>query len=263
MNNFSKSIFTHFLLFFKKIFQIEIRRINSKDSIKIVEASPFDLETIAISSNYSMQSEERIWSIIQSTKYIIANGIKGSFVECGVYKGGTAIAIARTLFSLGVVDREIWLFDTFQGMTTPGEFDAHSGSLTLASKLLASTPTGDGQNIWAIASLESVREVLREVNYPFELFKFISGDVMTTLTKNIPLEIALLRLDTDWYESTKFELQKLEPKVTDRGVIIVDDYGHWSGAKKAVDEYFTEINISPLMNYLDYTGRCWIKCSSS
>jgi len=233
--------------------------VNSKRLIQIVEATPYDLETISISSKFSMQSQERIWSIIQSTKYIVENGIKGSFVECGVYKGGSAIAIARTLASMGVTDRLIWLFDTYEGMTSPSNFDSHSGSLILASELLAATPFGDGQNIWAGASLNSVQEALRRVNYPFTQFKFMPGDVLETLTGDVPAEIAFLRLDTDWYESTKFELQQLEPRVVNHGVIIIDDYGHWSGAKKAVDEYLEEENISPMLHYLDYTGRCWIK----
>lgn len=241
-------------------FSIEIRRVNSKKLIQIVEATPYDLETISICSEFSMQSQERIWSVIQSTKYIVDNDIKGSFVECGVYKGGTAIAIARTLASMGVKDRQIWLFDTYQGMTNPTDFDRHSGSQIPAAQLLSATPIRDGENIWASASLNSVQEAVQKIDYPYSLFKFVVGDVLETLTENIPSEIAFLRLDTDWYESTKFELQKLEPLVAHLGVIIIDDYGHWSGAKKAVDEYLTGRNLSPLMHYLDYTGRSWVKC---
>ena len=248
-----------FLRVLRSKFSIEIRRVNSKRLIQIVEATPYDLETISISSKFSMQSQERIWSIIQSTKYIVANDIKGSFVECGVYKGGTAIAIARTLASMGVNDRQIWLFDTYQGMTNPTDLDSHSGSKTLAAELLSATPKGDGENIWASASLNSVQQAVKEVDYPFSLFEFVVGDVLETLTKNIPSEIAFLRLDTDWYESTKFELQKLEPTVVNQGVIIIDDYGHWSGAQQAVEEYLSEKNLAALLNYLDYTGRMWIE----
>ena len=232
-----KYFVSSFLRILRSKFSIEIRRVNSKKMIQIVEATPYDLETISISSKFSMQSQERIWSIIQSTKYIVDNDIKGSFVECGVYKGGTAIAIARTLASMGVKDRQIWLFDTYQGMTNPTDFDSHSGSQTLAADLLLATPIGDGENIWASASLKSVQEAVRSVEYPFSLFEFVVGDVLETLIRNIPSEIAYLRLDTDWYESTKFELQRLYPRVVDQGVITIDDYGHWNGAKKAVDEY--------------------------
>lgn len=160
---------------------------------------------------------------------------------------------------MGTQDREIWLFDTYDGMTSPTSIDRHSGSFTLASEMLASTPKATGENIWASASLESVQESLRNTNYPFDLFRFVVGDVMETLSNQRPTEIALLRLDTDWYESTKFELQKLEPLVSRLGVVIVDDYGHWSGAKIAVDEYLSENLLNPLVHYIDYTGRSWIK----
>ena len=145
-------------------------------------------------------------------------------------------------------------------MTRPTDFDSHSGSQTPAADLLSATPKGDGENIWASASLNSVQSALKQVDYPFSLFEFVVGDVLETLTGSIPSKIAFLRLDTDWYESTKFELQKLEPLVARLGVIIIDDYGHWSGAKKAVDEYLSKNNLSPMLNYLDYTGRTWIKC---
>lgn len=240
-------------------FGIQVTRMNPDRLIQIVEATPYDLETIRIASKFSMQSQERIWSVIQATKYLIANNIPGSFVECGVYKGGSAIAIARTLASLNVSDREIWLFDTFEGMTSPTSFDSHSGSTTLAADLLADTPKANGENIWASASLESVQMNCRKLDYPFSNFKFIVGDVANTLMQDLPLGIALLRLDTDWYESTRFELQKLEPLVSSHGVVIIDDYGHWSGAKMAVDEYFLETRITPFVNYIDYTGRSWIK----
>ena len=92
-------------------------------------------------------------------------------------------------------------------------------------------------------------------------FKFIKGDVCETLktNKNIPAEISVLRLDTDWYESTKAELEILYPRLSDRGVLIIDDYGHWEGAKKAVDEYFSSQEYKPLFNVIDRTGRSAIK----
>ena len=71
---------------------------------------------------------------------------------------------------------------------------------------------------------------------------FIKGDVLKTLSKeeNLPQQIALLRLDTDWYESTKFEMNVLYPRIIKDGVLLIDDYTDWQGCKKAVDEYFYE-----------------------
>jgi hypothetical protein len=85
------------------------------------------------------------------------------------------------------------------------------------------------------------------------------GKVEDTIPADIPEKIALLRLDTDWYESTKHELIHLFPRLQKGGVLIIDDYGFWKGARKAVDEYFAENNIQILLNRIDDTGRMAIK----
>ena len=92
-----------------------------------------------------------------------------------------------------------------------------------------------------------------------ENIKYIEGKVEQTLSDNNPGKIALLRLDTDWYESTKIELEVLYPLLVIGGVLIIDDYGLFHGAKKAVDEYFHSINEEPLMHRIDYSGRMIIK----
>ena len=86
-----------------------------------------------------------------------------------------------------------------------------------------------------------------------DIFK---GDVLSTLAvpDNLPLKIAVLRLDTDWYESTRMELETLYPRLSVDGVIMIDDYGHWTGARRAVDEYFAR-GQRPLLQYTDATGR--------
>ena len=76
-----------------------------------------------------------------------------------------------------------------------------------------------------------------------------------TIPKKAPQMISLLRLDTDWYESTRHELIHLFPRIAPFGVIIIDDYGHWQGVREAVDEYIRENNIKILLNRVDYTGR--------
>ncbi len=109
--------------------------------------------------------------------------------------------------------------------------------------------------------MENVKNNCEKSNLDIKSFHFIKGDVCETLkdTKNIPKEIAILRLDTDWYESTKVELEVLYPKLSHKGVLIIDDYGHWEGARKAVDEYFSSASYKPLFNVTDYTGRSAIK----
>lgn len=248
-----------FLKYLRLCFKVDLVQIGSKRPIQIVEATPFDLQTLEIASKISMQSYERMWALISATKYVVKNNIPGHFVECGVYKGGSAVIIARTLISMNVTNRKIYLYDTFEGMTNPIAFDKKQGTETQASQILAETPKGNGENVWAISSMDSVVKVLQQLNYSFNNFQLIKGDVLETLNQTTPESIALLRLDTDWYESTKKEMEVLYPLVKPGGVVIVDDYGHWSGSRKAIDEFLGNKELQPLMNYIDYAGRLWIK----
>lgn len=95
--------------------------------------------------------------------------------------------------------------------------------------------------------------------YPSEHIHFIKGKAEDTIPRHAPRQIALLRLDTDWYESTKHELEHLFHRLSPGGVIIIDDYGFWKGARKAVNEYFLDNNIAILLTRMDETGRMAIK----
>lgn len=101
---------------------------------------------------------------------------------------------------------------------------------------------------------------MADTGYPIERVRFVEGRVEDTLPVRVPDRISLLRLDTDWYESTRCELEHLFPKLVPGGVLIVDDYGHWEGCRRAVEEYFDENNIPMLLNRIDYTGRIGIFC---
>ena len=173
--------------------------------------------------------------------YINNNGIKGDVVEAGVHMGGSI-----GLLSLAISDDEervFWCFDTFAGMPEPGEKDPSDAINRF--KLLSK---GDGYSAWCDTSLDNVRKNLISLNAPISKFKFVEGKVEDTLIKNenLPSTIAILRLDTDWYESTKIELEKLLPRVVQGGIGIIDDYGKWSGSREAVDEYFAD-RKSPFM----------------
>ena len=166
------------------------------------------------------------------------------------------MAMALTLLRLGVEDRELYLFDTFEGMTDPGTEDLmHTGQT--AEELLADDVAG--AHYRAAASLDDVREAMRSVEYPDERIQYVQGPVEDTLPDAAPAEIALLRLDTDWYASTKHELVHLYPRLLPGGVLIVDDYAYWLGARKAVDEFLTENDLPILLNRIDYTARIAIK----
>ena len=207
---------------------------------------------------YTMTDERRVNALIEAIRYIVANNIEGAMVECGVWKGGSAMAMALTLRSLGYDDRELFLYDTYSGMSDPSETDISVFGENAKTKY-SKTASNRGGSDWCLSPLDEVKENLYGTGYNKEKIHFIAGKVEETIPGHIPEKIALLRLDTDWYESTKHELMHLFPLLQPHGVLIVDDYGHWAGAKKAVDEYFSENNTRILLNRIDRAGRIGIK----
>lgn len=208
--------------------------------------------------NYTMTSNERIFALIEATKYVIKNNIEGNIVECGVWRGGSMMTVIKTLQNLHHQEKSLYLYDTYDGMSAPTDADESKdghGAITLLKKKKKTKE----DTLWAYATLEDVQCNIYSLNYPQEKIAFIKGKVEDTIPQQMPEKISLLRLDTDWYESTKHELNHLFPLLAQGGVIIIDDYGHWKGAKKAVDEYFEENNIQILLNRIDYTGRIGIK----
>lgn len=237
---------------------LEMRSLGGQNKVA-VEATDVDLSIMSSCRPYTMTSDERLWALIQAVRYVNLNRIPGVLVECGVWRGGSAMAMALTSMSTGDIDRQIWLYDTFKGMTSPTDSDVELHTGRSASELLKGTPPTPGNNVWAIASLEDVKTNLASTNYPTSRIKYKVGDVAKTLLQDLPSEVAVLRLDTDWFESTRFELQRLYPNLVRGGVIIVDDYGHWGGARRAVDLYLSEIGSRPLIHRIDYSGRLWVK----
>ena len=203
---------------------------------------------------WTKTSPERIYALIQAVRYVSANGMRGAIVECGVWKGGSMAAVARTLLQMQDVTRDLYLFDTFEGMSEPTAKDVdYTGKQ--ASEVLHEN---SGYQC-ADAPLDQVKEVLYGTGYPKEKIHFVRGKVEDTVPAYSPDSISLLRLDTDWYASTKHELVHLFPRLSRAGVIIIDDYGHWGGSRQACDEYFTQNRIPILLNRIDYTGRIAIK----
>ena len=208
---------------------------------------------------YTMTSVERLYGLIESVRYIINNNIEGDFVECGVWKGGSMMAIAATLQMMGVTNRHLYLYDTFSGMTAPTDEDIDQLNRDAATQLTEDTDNKTKSVVWAYSGLDEVKKNIATINYPAAFIHFIEGDVLKTIPATIPNQIALLRLDTDWYESTKHEMEHLFPKLIAKGVIIIDDYGFWKGSRKAVDEYLSNNNISILLHRMDETGRSAVK----
>jgi len=200
---------------------------------------------------FTMISRERMYANYQAAQYVAQAEIPGDIVECGVWKGGSAMVFALTLLRYDR-SRTIWLYDTFAGMTEPTELDY---TATKDARHLWRLQQRNGYNEWARASLDDVQRNLEGTGYPH--LKFIEGKVEDTIPGEIAESIAVLRLDTDWYESTRHELQHLYPRLAHGGVLLIDDYGEWAGARKAVDEH---LGADMMLSRLDYTGRVGIKC---
>jgi len=183
--------------------------------------------------------------------YCEKNKISGSYVECGVMEGAHPILACNTILQYNLNRRHIYMFDTYEGLTKPGEYDYSTNDpiFHMDNKSVIenweSQKTGENTSKWCYCSLEDVEKNVCQTNYPKDKLHFIKGDVMETLLEeqNLPHAIGVLRLDTDWYESSKFELEKLYHKVLPGGVVILDDYFHWDGQRRATNEFLKENNI--------------------
>lgn len=207
---------------------------------------------------YSMTSHERLVSLIRAVEHLCQQKIEGDFVECGVWKGGSAMAMALALKSLGDVSRKIHLYDTFDGMSEPTVKDESIDGKSAEIQLKTSAKENPN-SVWCYSSLDEVQANMRSTLYPEQNIAFVKGKVEETIPRHIPESIALLRLDTDWYESTKHELEHLFPRLVRGGVLIIDDYGHWKGSRRAVDEYLQQQELSLFLFRIDYTCRMAIK----
>lgn len=208
---------------------------------------------------YTMTSFERMYALFKSVEYIESAHIDGDIVECGVWRGGSMMMVALALLALGNTSRRLYLFDTFEGLPKPDEVEDIDIWGNRAIDGWLPKRTSDQSSYWAEASIDEVRENLLSTGYPPEQVILIKGMVEETIPTNAPKEIALLRLDTDWYISTRHEIQHLFPRLSNNGVLIIDDYGHFKGAKRAIDEYIADNKIPLLLQRIDYSGRLAIK----
>ncbi|WP_203687355.1 TylF/MycF/NovP-related O-methyltransferase [Streptomyces sp. SID14515] len=204
---------------------------------------------------YSMTSPERLNAFILATRYIARHDIPGDIVECGVWRGGSMQACARTLLSVGETERDLYLFDTYEGMTPPTAEDLRRDGRP-AQELLDAQ--GKDRPIWAVASLEDVKAGFEHVPYPKERVHYVQGRVEDTVPAQAPEQISILRLDTDWYASTKHELEHLYSRLVSGGVLLIDDYGYWQGSRQAVDEFLDKTGERLLLLRMD-EGRIAVK----
>jgi O-methyltransferase len=212
------------------------------------------------------QSPESIAQTSRAVRYLVENDIAGDFVECGVFMGASIVCMIRTLQATKMEDghiyrtRDIWLYDTFEGMPEQNpELDVFHDPAQYPLWDQIKRDDGSGGSNWVHGPIDSVKANVNRTGYPQDRLKYVKGMVEQTLPKWAPDRIALLRLDTDYYSSTKHELTHLYQRVVSGGVIIIDDYGAFKGCKQAVDEYIRENGLKVLLSRIDEHVRMWVK----
>jgi hypothetical protein len=203
----------------------------------------------------TLTGRTKLFGLISAARYVVANDVPGDIVECGVWRGGSMQAAALALAAAGDTSRHLHLFDTFEGMTEPTDKDVRHDGRTAAELLATSERTSKA---WAVAGLDDVQQGMAEVDYPSDHIHFHPGMVEHTVPGDAPAQIAILRLDTDWYESTKHELDHLYDRLSPGGVLIIDDYGYFEGSRAATDEFIAERKEPLLLIPID-SGRIAVK----
>ena len=238
---------------FLQKFDYKIIKLQSK---KIVEATLDENLLIEKCIQYSMTPYIRMWTLINSINYVSTNNIEGDFVECGVWKGGNLI-LYNLLNKKKNLNRKVYGYDTFEGMSVPSVFDFKEKNLskTYINNFYKKKNSKSGG--WSKSTIDEVKKNIQKESC-LDNIKLIKGKVENTLLNNdnLPKKISILRLDTDFYESTKIELEVLFPRLEKNGILIIDDYGFKTGARKAVDEYFKK---KPFLIYVDHDCRLLIK----
>jgi hypothetical protein len=227
--------------------------IRRRPTLDTVGMDALAIATIRETAPFTMTDPAKVFGLVQAVRYVTAHGIPGAIVECGVWAGGSTMAVARTLLQVGDTSRDLYLYDTYEGMTMPTGADVAMDGTT-GEQLLASADPDDPGSAWSIMPLEQVHENVARVGYPGERIHYVKGMVEETLPGQAPETIAVLRLDTDWYQSTRYEMEHLYPRISPSGVLIVDDYGWWKGSQQAVDAYLATHRVPMLLNRLSHEG---------
>lgn len=217
------------------------------------------VDTIRAIRPYTMTTVRRIEAVCSATEYVLKYDIPGAFVESGVWMGGSSMAAAATLVKHGATDRDLYLFDTFEGIPPPGEHDGVIGGGRSVQEWWQTENEKPDSEPFLEATVETVRANMARTGYDLDHVHLVPGLVQETLPASAPEKIAFLRLDTDWYESTKAEMELLFPRLSVGGVLIVDDYGFTEGARKAVDEFLHDYPLPVFLHRIDSAGRLAIK----
>lgn len=200
-------------------------------------------------SDFTMTSPERMYAQYRAVVRVVTYGIVGDIVECGVWRGGSSMLAALTLLEYGDRNRNLYLYDTFSGMPAPTNPDGKHAQ----SKWQTKAEQGKLES-WCYATHDEVSANMLTTGYPSDRIILVKGKVENTIPATAPEHIALLRLDTDWYESTHHEMRHLFPRLTTGGIFIEDDYGKWEGSRRAVDEYLAAHAPHLFLSRIDETG---------
>ena len=239
----------------KSVLGIRAEVVHSSDLSDIPDS---ELAALRALDSFTMTSLERRYALLEGIRHLDRANIEGAFVECGVWRGGSAMLMASESLRLGRV-RDLYLYDTYEGMPPPEDVDVDFLGVRASDRMAATIGNADKSDFWARAQIDVVRTNLASTGYPELSLHYVQGKVEQTLPAQAPDSIALLRLDTDWYSSTRHELVHLYPRLRPGGILIIDDYGHWKGARQAVDEYFAGQTDAPLLVRVDQTCRLAVK----
>ena len=189
---------------------------------------------------YTLCSSDRINSLIKLSKAINNNGVKGDFVECGTYKGGTAAILSKYMGS----GRRLWVYDSFEGMPQTTDIDGYDAKEWIGR---------------CVSSAEDVKEVMRLLSIPEQRYIIKKGWFQDTFRESLPKKVALLHCDADWYESVLLTLETFYPLIAECGCIILDDFGYWEGCREAFYDFCMRHNEKPLLERVGVYQTYWIK----
>ena len=257
-------------------FAVVKKRSPLEANLDLEETLGFDFEEeatqcIKIIKNHTMLSKRRLVTLYQQVAYCEKYDIPGSYVECGVWKGGAVGLMALANMRCGKQRRNIHLFDAFQEICEPDTALDGEKALRDVKELTGRSGCDQGRlrSITGIydkfggpGSLEENKLLLEKtIGYEKEYLHYHVGwfqDTIPRVHREID-KIAILRLDGDWYASTKVCLEYLYDKVVFGGIVILDDYGTYEGCKRAVDEYLKKRNIQAYLSHVDSDCRYFIK----
>ena len=170
--------------------------------------------------------------------------VPGALVDCGAWNGGSTVLLAA-----GAPSRDVWAFDSFEGLPEPGPLD---GALSVGR---GATLRGSEERLRAAVARYADRARLHVAKGWFaDTFPVHAGRIDA---------VAVLHVDGDWYESVELTLETFHAKVPAGGFVVVDDYGHWEGARRATDEFRRAHGITAPLVKIDYTGRYWRVAASA